>query len=324
MSNAKITDANKATKVDKPIFDSITRNLLEEVADLHETPKGAYNIRLNGASADRCSTEHIQIISKQDVPGIDIRIAPNTVGESVHIPVVLSDSGLNDMVYNDFFIGEGADVLIVAGCGIHNGGAADSQHDGIHRFFVEKGAKVRYIEKHYGEGDGTGKRIMNPHTVVELAEGSMMEMETVQIRGVDSTVRRTDAVLGAGSTLVIHEKIMTHGTQLGETHFNVEMNGSGASCSVSSRSVARDESVQVFYSNIVGNAACSGHSECDGIIMDRAKISAIPEIVANNIDASLIHEAAIGKIAGEQIIKLQTLGLTEQEAEAQIISGFLK
>lgn len=308
----------------KPVFDQITKDLLAEVAELHQRPTGAYNIRLNGESADRNSTANVQIVSKEDVSGIDVIIAPGTVGESIHIPVVLSESGINEVVYNDFHIGEGADVLIVAGCGIHNGGAADSQHDGMHRFFVGKGARVRYVEKHYGAGDGSGKRLMNPHTVAELAEDSSMEMETVQIRGVDSTIRRTDAVLQAGSTLIVREKIMTHGQQLGETHFNVEMVGDGASCSVSSRSVAQDDSVQVFYSNIIGNAACSGHSECDGIIMDRAKISAIPEIVANHIDASLIHEAAIGKIAGEQILKLQTLGLTEQEAEAQIISGFLK
>lgn len=305
-------------------LDSVTRNLLAAVADLHDTPSGAYNLRLNGQAGGRRSTANIQIITKEDKPGIDVHIKPGTVNESVHIPVVLSESGLTETVYNDFYIGEGADVIIVAGCGIHNAGADKSEHDGLHRFFVGRGARVRYIEKHYGEGDGSGQRIMNPHTVAELAADSYLEMETVQIKGVDSTIRRTDAILQDGATLVVKEKIMTHGNQLAETHFNVEMNGAGASCSVSSRSVAAGQSRQVFCSNIVGNAPCSGHSECDGIIMDEAKISAIPEIVANHLDASLIHEAAIGKIAGEQILKLQTLGLTEAEAEAQIISGFLK
>lgn len=305
-------------------LDSITKNLLSAVADLHDTPSGAYNLRLNGQAGGRNSTANIQITTKEDKPGIDIHIKPGTVNESVHIPVVLTQSGLTETVYNDFYIGENADVVIVAGCGIHNAGAAKSEHDGLHRFFVGAGARVRYIEKHYGEGDGSGERIMNPHTVAELAPNSYLEMETVQIKGVDSTVRRTDAILQAGATLVVKEKIMTHGNQLAETHFNVEMNGAGAACSVSSRSVAAEHSKQVFCSNIVGNAPCSGHSECDGIIMDEAKISAIPEIVANHLDASLIHEAAIGKIAGEQILKLQTLGLTEAEAEAQIISGFLK
>ena len=301
---------------------------------MHDTPSGAYNLRLNGQSGGRRSTANIQITTKEDKPGIDVHIKPGTVNESVHIPVVLSESGLTETVYNDFYIGEGADVIIVAGCGIHNGGADKAEHDGLHRFFVGRGARVRYIEKHYGEGDGSGQRIMNPHTVAELAPDSYLEMETVQIKGVDSTIRRTDAILQNGATLVVKEKIMTHGNQLAETHFNVEMNGAGAACSVSSRSVAAGQSQQIFCSNIVGNAPCSGHSECDGmhaameecdgIIMDSAKISAIPEIVANHLDASLIHEAAIGKIAGEQILKLQTLGLTEAEAEAQIISGFLK
>ncbi|MCI9044954.1 MAG: SufD family Fe-S cluster assembly protein [Peptococcaceae bacterium] len=304
--------------------DAITQNLLAAVADLHDVPSGAYNLRLNGESAGRRSTANIQIEAKQDKPGIDIHIKPGTKNESVHIPVVLSQSGLTETVYNDFYIGENADVIIVAGCGIHNAGAEKAEHDGLHRFFVGAGARVRYIEKHYGEGDGAGQRIMNPHTVAELAEGAYLEMETVQIKGVDSTIRRTDAILQAEATLVVKEKIMTHGSQLAETHFNVEMNGPSASCSLSSRSVAAGQSKQVFCSNIVGNAPCNGHSECDGIIMDEAQISAIPEISANHPDASLIHEAAIGKIAGEQILKLQTLGLTEAEAEAQIISGFLK
>lgn len=305
-------------------MDNIQRQLLEQISDLHEIPSGAYNIRANGKLDSRNTTEHIDIVTKTDVPGIDIIIKPGTKNESVHIPVVLTQSGLEDMVYNDFYVGEDTDVTIVAGCGIHNGGDKKSEHDGIHRFFLEKNARVKYIEKHYGTGDGSGERVLNPTTEVTLGEGSTMEMDTLQIKGVDSTVRTTRAKLAAGSTLVIHEKIMTHGKQTAKTDFTVDMDGEDSHASVVSRSVARDSSHQVFLSKINGNNRCTGHTECDAIIMDHGSVSAIPELTANHIDASLIHEAAIGKIAGEQLIKLMTLGLTEHEAEEQIISGFLK
>ncbi len=305
-------------------MDKIQQTILEQVADLHTVPEGAYNIRANGSLAGRNTTANIDIVTKEDKPGIDIIIKPGTKNESVHIPVVLSQSGLKDMVYNDFYIGEDADVTIVAGCGIHNCGVDTSEHDGIHTFYLEKNAKVRYVEKHYGDGDGTGKRILNPTTVIHVGEGAYLEMETVQIKGVDSSIRNTTGDLATGATLVVKEKIMTHGEQYAETNFSVDMNGEGCSASVSSRSVAKDTSVQSFQSIINGNAACSGHTECDAIIMDEAKVTAKPELTANHIDASLIHEAAIGKIAGEQLIKLMTLGLTEQEAEEQIINGFLK
>lgn len=305
-------------------MDNIQRQLLEQISDLHEIPSGAYNIRANGKLDSRNTTEHIDIVTKTDVPGIDIIIKPGTKNESVHIPVVLTQSGLEDMVYNDFYVGEDADVTIVAGCGIHNGGDKKSEHDGNHRFFLEKNARVKYIEKHYGTGDGSGERVLNPTTEVTLGEGSTMEMDTLQIKGVDSTVRTTRAKLAAGSTLVIHEKIMTHGKQTAKTDFTVDMDGEDSHASVVSRSVARDSSHQVFLSKINGNNRCTGHTECDAIIMDHGSVSAIPELTANHIDASLIHEAAIGKIAGEQLIKLMTLGLTEHEAEEQIISGFLK
>ena len=305
-------------------MDNIQRQLLEQISDLHEIPSGAYNIRANGKLDSRNTTEHIDIVTKTDVPGIDIIIKPGTKNESVHIPVVLTQSGLEDMVYNDFYVGEDADVTIVAGCGIHNGGDKKSEHDGIHRFFLEKNARVKYIEKHYGTGDGSGERVLNPTTEVTLGEGSTMEMDTLQIKGVDSTVRTTRAKLAAGSTLVIHEKIMTHGKQTAKTDFTVDMDGEDSHASVVSRSVARDSSHQGFLSKINGNNRCTGHTECDAIIMDHGSVSAIPELTANHIDASLIHEAAIGKIAGEQLIKLMTLGLTEHEAEEQIISGFLK
>ena len=305
-------------------LDEIQMHILQEVADLHTIPEGAYNIRSNGALAGRNTTANIDIVSKPDGSGIDIHIKPGTKNESVHIPVVLSQSGLKDLVYNDFFVGEGADVVIVAGCGIHNCGNQDSQHDGVHRFFVEKNAKVKYVEKHYGEGDGTGKRILNPVTEVHLGEGSAMEMEMVQIKGVDSTVRTTHADVAAGASLVVRERLMTHGDQKAESIYVTELNGDGSRADVVSRSVAKDSSYQKFDSRITGNAACTGHTECDAIIMGSARILAVPQLEANNIDAALIHEAAIGKIAGEQIIKLMTLGLTEQEAEEQIVSGFLK
>ena len=274
--------------------------------------------------AGRHTTANIEITTKKDVNGIDIRIKPGTKHESVHIPVVVSESGLKEMVYNDFYIGDDADVVIVAGCGINNCGDQDSEHDGIHRFFLGKNAKVKYVEKHYGEGDGRGKRILNPVTEAHMDENSYMEMEMVQIKGVDSTERVTRAELASGAKLVVRERLMTHGTQNAVSDYEIDLNGENASTDLVSRSVAREESVQTFRSKINGNAKCSGHSECDAIIMDDAKIIAVPGLVANDIDAALIHEAAIGKIAGEQIIKLMTMGLTEQEAEEQIISGFLK
>lgn len=306
------------------MIDGIQKRLLEEVADLHEVPQGAYNIRANGQMAGRHTTEHIDIVSKENGSGIDIRIKPGTKRESVHIPVVLSQSGLTEMVYNDFYIGEDCDVVIVAGCGIHNSGDKDSRHDGIHRFFVGKNAKVKYVEKHYGSGDGNGKRVMNPGTEVYMEEGSSMEMEMVQIKGVDSTHRSTTAELAAGAKLVVRERLLTHGSQQAYSDYVVKLNGEDSSADVVSRSVAKDDSFQKFDSQIVGNAKCSGHTECDAIIMGSARIQAVPQLEANNIDAALIHEAAIGKIAGEQIIKLMTLGLTEEEAEAQIVNGFLK
>ncbi|MDO4445407.1 MAG: SufD family Fe-S cluster assembly protein [Bacillota bacterium] len=305
-------------------FDAIQENLLEAVAGFHQIPTGAYNIRANGATAARNSTEHIEIIPKEDGTGIDIWIKPGTKKESLHMPVILSQAGIKEVVYNDFHIGEDADVTIIAGCGIHNGGDASSQHDGIHRFYVGKNAKVKYVEKHYGSGDGKGQRIMNPQTIVEIEENGYMEMDTAQIKGVDSTIRKTEAKVAAGAKLVVMERLMTHGTQRAESYFKVEMNGKDAGTNIVSRSVAKDESYQLFSSNIEGNAKCSGHTECDAIIVGNARISAVPEITANDSDAALIHEAAIGKIAGEQIIKLMTLGLTEEEAEEQIISGFLK
>lgn len=304
--------------------DSIQERILEEVADLHGVPSGAYNIRANGQTAGRNTTANIDIVTKTDKPGIDIRIKPGTRNESVHIPVVVSASGLKEMVYNDFFIGEDSDVVIVAGCGIHNCGDQDSEHDGIHRFFVGKNAKVKYVEKHYGEGDGNGRRILNPGTEVYMEENSYMEMEMVQIEGVDSTNRTNSAELAAGAKLIVRERLLTHGSQNAESTYIVNLNGEDSSADVVSRSVAKDTSKQTFNSKIVGNAKCSGHTECDAIIMDDAKIFAIPGLIANNIDAALIHEAAIGKIAGEQIVKLMTLGLTEEEAEAQIVNGFLK
>ena len=306
------------------MIDEIQKRILEEVADLHEVPIGAYNIRANSKMAARNTTANIDIVSKEDGSGIDVKIKPGTKNESVHIPVVISKTGIKEVVYNDFFIGEDSDVVIVAGCGIHNCGNQDSQHDGVHRFYVGKNAHVKYVEKHYGEGDGTGKRILNPGTEVYMEEGSSMEMEMVQIKGVDSTVRDTKAELAAGASLVVRERLMTHGDQSAVSIYKVQLNGEGSSADVVSRSVARDNSYQKFDAKIDGNAACSGHSECDAIIMDNAKILAVPQLQANDIDAALIHEAAIGKIAGEQLTKLMTLGLTEAEAEEQIINGFLK
>ena len=305
-------------------MDELQLRMLKEVADLHKVPEGAYNIRSNGKAIGRQSSANIEIVPKQDVSGIDIKIKPGTKNESVHIPVIMTESGLKENVYNDFYIGEDADVVIVAGCGIDNCGNQDSEHDGIHRFYVGKNAKIKYVEKHYGSGDGKGKRILNPVTEVYMEEGSYAEMEMVQIKGVDDTTRTTIAKLDANAKLIVRERLMTHSNQIAKSVYNVELNGQGSSADVVSRAVARDDSYQEFNAKIIGNTECHGHSECDSIIMDNGKILAVPALEANCVDAALVHEAAIGKIAGEQIIKLMTLGLTEQEAEEQIINGFLR
>lgn len=305
-------------------LDAIQKRLLEEVADLHDIPIGAYNIRSNSESAGRVSTDNIVITSKNDVSGIDIYIKANTKNESVHIPVVMTKSGIKEMVYNDFYVGENADVLIVAGCGIDNCGPKDSEHDGIHRFFLEKGAKVKYVEKHYGSGEGTGKRILNPGTEVYMKEDSVMEMEMVQIKGVDDTERFTKAELSSGAKLLVRERLMTHANQKAISTYEIKLNGENSKADIVSRSVARDNSYQKFDAKLIGNAKCSGHTECDSIIMDKGQILAVPALEAKDLNAALVHEAAIGKIAGDQIIKLMTLGLNESEAEEQIINGFLK
>ncbi|MCI8841875.1 MAG: SufD family Fe-S cluster assembly protein [Oscillibacter sp.] len=301
----------------------IDRGLLEKIADLTGKPVGAFNIRKDSGCDGRQSTEHIEITSKEDKPGIDIRVKPGTVGETCYIPVIITKSGLREMVYNDFFIGEGCDVDIVAGCGIHNCGGEESRHDGVHTFYVGKGARVRYTEKHYGEGDGTGGRIMNPQTVVYLEEGASIQMETVQIRGIDSTKRSTKIVCGKGAEAVVTERLLTHGDQTAESDMEIILDGEDSKGRVISRSVAQDRSEQVFYPRMVGNAQCFGHVQCDSIIMGTAKIKSIPAITANCTEAQLVHEAAIGKIAGDQLLKLETLGLTEEEAEDCILKGFL-
>ena len=305
-------------------IDSIGQKILAEVADLHEIPSGAYNFRVNSQLAGRHTTDNIDIMTKDGLPGIDIFIKPGTKNESVHIPVVVSASGIKETVYNDFFIGDNCDIVIVAGCGIDNCGEHDAQHDGVHRFYVGKNSHIKYVEKHYGSGDGSGKRILNPVTEVYMEENSFMEMEMEQIKGVDSTERSTIAELKEGAKLAVKERLMTHGVQSAKSEYMVTLNGSGSTADVVSRSVARDSSSQTFNARITGNAPCSGHTECDSIIMDNGKILAIPSLEANDVDAMLFHEAAIGKIAGDQLIKLMSLGLTEAEAEEQIISGFLR
>ena len=302
----------------------IDTRLLREVAELEGIPKGAYNIRKNGKLDSRASTANIEIVSKTDQPGIDIRIKPGTRGESVHIPVIITESGWTELVYNDFFIGSDCDIVIVAGCGIHNPGTEKSEHDGLHTFHIGANSKVRYVERHYGEGEGTGERIMNPQTVVILEKGASIQLDTSQIRGVDSTRRYTKVMVGEGAEAVITEKLLTHGRQFAESEMDIFLAGEGASARVISRSVAQDNSEQVFYPRVVGNSPCFGHVQCDAIIMNQAKVKAIPAISANHTDAQLVHEAAIGRIAGDQILKLMTLGLTEAEAEEEILNGFLR
>ncbi len=305
-------------------MNKIDRSMLQAVADLHETPQGAYNIRKNGEGIERRSSANITIEPKADKPGIDITVKPGTKNESVHIPVIITETGVDDLTYNDFYIGEDSDVVIVAGCGIHNSGDKKSEHDGIHRFFIGKNARIKYVEKHYGEGEGTGEKVLNPKTEIYMDENSYCEMESVQIKGVDSTKRDTVAKLEKGANLVILEKLMTHGNQIAHSDMVIELNGENASSQIISRSVAKDNSEQVFYPRAVGNAKCRAHVQCDSIIMGDAKIRSIPEIAANNCDANIIHEAAIGRINNDQLLKLQTMGKTEEEAEEIIINCFLK
>ena len=302
----------------------IELNMLKAIADLHKIPEGAYNIRADGQSAGRNSTEHIEIVSKTDKQGIDIIVKPGTKNESVHIPVIISKTGYEELVYNDFYIGEDCDVVIIAGCGIHNSGCNTSKHDGVHTFHVGKGSRVKYVEKHYGEGEGTGEKVMNPQTVIYLEEGAYMEMDTTQIRGIDSTKRETTVEAGPGAEIVVLEKLMTHDKQSAVSDMTIHLNGDDSRGRVISRSVAQGESTQVFHPNMEGNARCFGHVQCDTIIMGDAKVSSIPAISANHVDAQLIHEAAIGRIAGDQLLKLMTLGLSEEEAEERILAGFLK
>ena len=305
-------------------MDKTQLKILKEIAQLEQVPQGAYNFRVDGQLDARNTTANIDIVSKTDgKPGIDIVIKPGTRGESVHIPVIISQSGLTDVVYNDFYIGEGADVDIVAGCGIHNAGCETSQHDGIHVFHVGKNARVRYVERHYGEGEGTGERILNPRTEVYLEEGASITMEMTQIKGVDSTIRDTVAEVAAGGECIINEKLMTDGRQTAESNVEIILQGAGATGRVISRSVGRGHSVQVFRPCMTGKADCFGPVQCDSILMDEAKIKSIPAIDAQSVDAQLIHEAAIGRIAGDQILKLLTLGLTPEEAEEKILEGFL-
>ena len=305
-------------------MDKFDEELLNNISNVEDFSKGAYNIRKNGQGVERKVTENVNIVTKEEVSGIDIFVKENTKLEFIHIPVIVTQSGLKDVVYNDFHIGENANVVIVAGCGIHNNHHEDSSHDGIHRFYLGKGSKVKYIEKHYGQGDGTGKKILNPVTEVYLEDGATMEMESVQIKGVDSTIRETKAVLHKNTNFVVTEKIMTSGEQYAKTLFNVTLDGENASTHLTSRSVATENSKQIFDSKIYGNTKCFAHVECDAIVKDNAKVKAVPAINANNVEANLIHEAAIGKIAGEQLTKLMSLGLSEKEAEAEIIKGFLK
>ena len=301
----------------------IDRELLEKIADMLGKPVGAFNIRKDCGCDGRESTENIQITDKTDKPGIDIRIKDGTVGETCHIPVIITQSGLNEMVYNDFFIGENCDVEIVAGCGIHNCGDQESRHDGIHTFYVGKNSRIKYTEKHYGDGDGKGGKVMNPQTVVYLEEGAVIQMDTTQIRGIDSTKRDTKIVCGPGAEAIITERLLTHGEQSAISDMEIVLDGVDSKGRVISRSVAQDDSEQVFYPRMVGNAECFGHVQCDSIIMGSAKIKSIPAVIANCTEAQLVHEAAIGKIAGDQLLKLETLGLTPEEAEECILKGFL-
>jgi Fe-S cluster assembly scaffold protein SufB len=305
-------------------LNALDEELLKQIADLHGTPQGAFNIRKDGSALARESTAEIAISSKTDKPGIDITVMPGTINKSVHIPVILTQGGLQDLVYNTFEIGEGADVLIVAGCGIHNDSSQRSQHDGIHEFFVRRNAKIRYVEKHYGQGGGTGERILNPETILWLEEGARAEIELIQVRGISNTERKTTAHIGERAHLIMNERLLTHETQRAESSIIVHLEGEDSSGEVLSRSVAQDKSLQIFKVSLIGYTRCKGHVSCDSIIMDQADIRSQPELWAKSAAAELTHEAAIGKLAGDQIIKLMTFGLTESEAIQTLLQGYLK
>lgn len=306
------------------MLNALDKELLENIADLHEVPMGAYNIRKNSEGIIRNTTANIDIITKKDKPGIDVLIKPGTKNESVHIPVIISSTGLTDIVYNTFEIGEGSDVLIVAGCGIHNPGDNESRHDGIHEFFVRKGAKMKYIEKHYGQGEGGGKKVLNPKTIIDIEEDGIVELEMVQIKGVDHTDRIAEIRLQKNARLIVTERLLTDLNQDANSKITVELEGENSTAQIISRSVAQNNSKQKFYFNLIGKNKCRGHIQCDSIIMDNAQVFSTPEVSALHQDAELIHEAAIGRIASDQLIKLMSLGLSEEEAEATILGGFLK
>jgi Fe-S cluster assembly scaffold protein SufB len=305
-------------------FNQVDLNLLSTIANLTEVPDGAVNIRKDGQPLIRMSSPNIIINPKEDKPGIDIIIKPGTKGETVHIPVIVTQAGLQDLVYNTFEIGEDADVTIIAGCGIHNDSHKDSGHDGVHEFIIKANARVRYVEKHYGGGSGTGKKVLNPTTIIRMGSGAYAEMEMVQIEGVDDTYRKTLAYVEDGAHLKIVERLLTHKDQSAQSDIEINIEGVDGSAQILSRSVAQDNSNQVFKASMIGKTTCTGHVECDSIIMGNAIIKAIPSLVAESSEAVLTHEAAIGKIAGEQLIKLMSLGLTEDEAVNTIIDGFLR
>ena len=306
------------------MLNALDNVMLKKVAELHGMPKGAYNIRKNGEGAGRNTTANIDIRTKRDRPGIDVIVKPGTKKESVHIPVIVTEEDLNDIVYNTFDIGENSDVLVVAGCGIHNAGTKKAEHDGIHEFFIKKGAHMKYVEKHYGQGAGSGQRVLNPKTIIRAEENTVVELELVQIGGIDDTVRDTEVHLAAGAKLIVTERLLTNGAQTAKSNIVIEMNGEDSSAQIISRSVAQGSSKQDFYFDLIGKTRCRGHIQCDAIIMDSAKITSTPKITALNSDAQLVHEAAIGKLESQQLIKLMSVGLSEKEAEETILKGFLR
>jgi len=305
-------------------FNQVDLNLLNTIANLTEVPDGAVNIRKDGQPLIRMSSSNIIINPKADKPGIDIIIKPGTKDETVHIPVIVTQAGLQDLVYNTFEIGQDADVTIIAGCGIHNDSHKDSGHDGVHEFIIKANARVRYVEKHYGDGSGSGKKVLNPTTIIRMGSDAYAEMEMVQIEGVDDTYRKTIAYVEDRAHLKIVERLLTHKEQSAQSDIEISIEGVDGSAQILSRSVAKDNSNQVFKASMIGKTTCTGHVECDSIIMGNAVIKAIPSLVAESSEAVLTHEAAIGKIAGEQLIKLMSLGLTETEAVNTIIDGFLR
>ena len=304
------------------MFENTLKMFKEMFGDV-DTSNVAMNIREDAQTCQRRNSENVIITGLKDNTGLKIHVLSSAKGEEVFIPAIVTKSNITDEVRNDFYIDSGAEVIIQAGCALHTDGNGESTHNGNHHFYIGEGAKVTYNEKHFGEGTNA-KKTISPSNVIVLEKNAYLKMDTIQTDGVSYTNRTTKATVKAGARLEINERIQTQNDQQSISNIDIDAIGDGASIDIVSRSVAKDDSVQTLKTNITANSVCTGHSECDTILVGNGKATSIPALVANNPKASLVHEAAIGRISQQQIEKLQTLGLDEEEAEHYIIKGFLR